>query len=393
MVKVKLNLPINSTFLSEVIYEGLLYLIKNSDVKYFTHREIEFKENFLKIAYKELKDYENIKIALTGNDYPNTKKLFEKLNLPNVTSKNLNDLFNKLHENANEFIIEKHEINLIQKIKKNNVLYGIDNKAEGISLQLLKVDRYTGFTSIETEYITQQLPSYFSKELILIALLGIYSSYVTSISLISEKGFRQTHYFLFFSPEEILILLSKGDFNLLESKLILKEKMKEIVKERIKSAHLNEILLLDINLNLELHKNMEKENLDKLSTLLVKLNPEGQTYKIYEETPITIFRELVFHKKIKEYFKNHEKFVEFISNFLNEKSVKAALSSFTSKSDMKETNDLLSGIINLYKFIVLGDTQSFSEFIRNIWNAYEKTKEEKRGIQYLNLLKSFSYQI
>jgi hypothetical protein len=395
MVKVKLGLPIDSTFLSEVIYEGLLYLVKNGYAKYFNYKEIEFKENFLSLAYEKLENYGNIKITLTGNDDVNTK-LFRMFNLSTVNSRKiLNDLFDKLHSYSNTFYCVKNEINLAPKIKGKTILYDIEDKKEGISLQLLKIDRYTGISSLETNYVSQQLTSYFSKELILIALLGVYSSYVTTLFLPSEKGFQQIYYFLFFFPEETLGLLSKGNNGLFEAKFIMKEKMKKIINERIKSAYLNEVLLLDVILNLELYKFMKETNLDKISTMLVKLNPEGQTYKIYETLPITVFKEMVFHKKIEKYFRRYEKFAEPVLNFLNDQNVKVALNSLTTRSKMPEADNLLSAIINLYRFVILGDTQGLSEFIREAWNAYEKTKNQNpaRALHYIELLKKFSYYI
>jgi len=395
MVKVKLGLPIDSTFLSEVIYEGLLYLVKNGYAKYFNYKEIEFKEDFLSLAYEKLENYENIKITLTGNDDVNTK-LFRMFNLSTVNSRKiLNDLFDKLHSYSNTFYCVKNEINLAPKIKGKTILYDIEDKKEGISLQLLKIDRYTGISSLETNYISQHLTSYFSKELILIALLGIYSSYVTTLFPPSEKGFQQIYYFLFFSPEETLGLLSKGNNGLFEAKFIMKEKMKKIINEHIKSAYLNEVLLLDVILNLELYKFMKETNLDKISTILIKLNPEGQTYKIYETLPITVFKEMVFHKKIEKYFRHHEKFAEPVLNFLNDQNVKVALNSLTTRSKMPEADNLLSAIINLYRFVILGNTQGLSEFIREAWNAYEKTKNQNptKALHYIELLKKFSYYI
>jgi hypothetical protein len=395
MVKVKLGLPIDSTFLSEVIYEGLLYLVKNGYAKYFNYKEIEFKEDFLSLAYEKLENYGNIKITLTGNDDVNTK-LFRMFNLSTVNSRKiLNDLFDKLHSYSNTFYCVKNEINLAPKIKGKTILYDIEDKKEGISLQLLKIDRYTGISSLETNYISQHLTSYFSKELILIALLGIYSSYVTTLFLPSEKGSQQIYYFLFFSPEETLGLLSKGNNGLFEAKFIMKEKMKKIINEHIKSAYLNEVLLLDVILNLELYKFMKETNLDKISTILIKLNLEEKTYKIYETLPITVFKEMVFHKKIEKYFRHYEKFAEPVLNFLNDQNVKVALNSLTTRSKMPEADNLLSAIINLYRFVILGNTQGLSEFIREAWNAYEKTKNQNptKALHYIELLKKFSYYI
>jgi hypothetical protein len=62
---------------------------------------------------------------------------------------------------------------------------------------------------------------------------------------------------------------------------------------------------------------------------------------------------------------------------------------------MPEADNLLSAIINLYRFVILGNTQGLSEFIREAWNAYEKTKNQNptKALHYIELLKKFSYYI
>ncbi|MCM8803226.1 MAG: hypothetical protein NC827_07975 [Candidatus Omnitrophica bacterium] len=392
MVKINLALPIDSTFLSEVMYEGILYLISKYGVS-FNSKESVVEDSFLKDCFKNLSPdvYENIKVVLTGNDDINTK-IFEKFGLSSVTSKKvLYDLYRKLQENSTYFN-SKNEINLKQELKGSSILFDVDDKKDGLSLQLLKLDRYTGLTTTDLHYSSKKLTSYFSKELILISLIGIYSSYITSIITMTSKGRMSTHYFLFFAPDEILSLLSRKERAFISKVIKVKDEIKSLVKDVISFSQFNEILLLELTLNTKIHESLENENLDKISTLMFKICPEGQTYKIYEVVPITLFKDALFNYKVKEYFKGrHEIFLEAVQNFLHNENVRRALSSLNSRKKMDEADNILSAIQNLYKFITFGDIQGYLTFTRNIFVAHDKTKNEQGSSPYLPLLVRFPY--
>jgi len=390
MVRIKLDLPVDSTFLSQIIYGGIVYIISRYGIS-FNAREAVVEDNFLKDFFGKLDDYKDIRIVLTGNDNVNTE-LFKKFNLNSVRSKKvLNDLFSSLQENST--ILEtRSEISLKQTVRGKDVLFDIDSKKDGISFQLLKVDRYTGFTSTDLNYTAKQLTSYFSKELILLSLVGIYSSYITTSLTPSSKGLIPTYYFLFLSPEETLDLLSKGDLEFLKKCVSVKNIVREVIKEIISFSQTNEMLLLELMLNVKLHESMEKHNLEKISTTMFKLCPEGQTYKIYENIPLTIFRETLFNYKIKEYYgPKYLNFIKSVQFFLNDGHVRSALMSFTSRNKRKEADSILLAIQHLYKFVTLGDTQHLFNFMREILNAHEKIKDKEGWSPYLNILKHFPY--
>ncbi|MCX8188217.1 MAG: hypothetical protein N3F64_00730 [Nitrososphaeria archaeon] len=392
MVKINLSLPVDSTFLSEVMYEGLLYSISKYGIQ-FNSREAVVDDSFLKGCFENIEPevYEDIRVVLTGNDNINTE-IFKKFNIPNVISKKvLYDLFRKLKENS-IYLDSKNVINLKQEVKGSTVLFDVNNKKDGLSLQLLKLDRYTGLTTIDLQYTTKQLTSYFSKELILISLLGIYSSYITTVNVMTSKGPMSTYYFLFFSPDEILSLLLKEDQTSLGKFIEVKNAIRNLVKDVISYSQFNEILLLELILNTGIQKSLEKENLDKLSTIMFKVCPEGQTYKIYEVIPLTIFKDTLYNYRIKDYFRErYESFFEAAQKFLYDVNVRRALASFNLRKKKDEADNILVAIQNLYKFITFGDTQGFLTFVRNLLIAHDKTKNDRGESPYLRLLKNFPY--
>ncbi|MEM3404149.1 MAG: hypothetical protein QXJ17_06420 [Nitrososphaeria archaeon] len=391
MVRIKLELPIDSTFLSETIYEGLLFAIaKSNSVRNFNTQQIEFEDAFLSNSFKEAEDYANVKITLTGNDNINTE-LFKKLGLTEVKSdKKINQLFERLHENA-EGLNSKSEIEIAYKLKGRIVLFDVEDKKEGLSLQLLKVDRYTGFTSIETTYTCQQLTSYFSKELILISLLGVYSSHVHTLHMPTARGLQPAYYFLFFSPDETMNLFSGYNTALVDRLISIKNRVKKVLRETLEYSSLNEILCLQLILDLEIHKQMENDNLDKLSLILFRVNPEGHTYKIYEVLPLILHRQTLFHSKVREFFgDNSESFVKAVSTFLSDRRIRSVLASLNKRTRMNETDQILKAIQYLYRFVVIGDASGLSNFIRSVAEAHEKCKDNKGLSPYLYLIRSFN---
>jgi len=150
MVRIKLSLPPDSTFLSEVIYEGILFSITNSNCT-FSLSKVEIEQEFLTKSYDALSDerIQTVGIVMSKNDIK--AKIFEKLGIEFSSRKTFNDLL-KAIKDYRKHLKPKAEIHIELKINKKDVLMDVKKKAEGLAApQLLKVDRYTGFSSLETD--------------------------------------------------------------------------------------------------------------------------------------------------------------------------------------------------------------------------------------------------
>lgn len=392
MVRIKLDLPPDSTFLSEVIYEGLMFLILKTRCE-FNPKEINAGSDCLNRAYSSLDDERigNIRIVMSGNDNINAK-IFEKLGLSNVKSrKTYYDLINLLKEHSSS-IKSKEEVNIELKAFKKDVLMDLNNKNEGISApQLFKVDRYTGISSLDTDYTSQQLTFYFSKEIALISLLGVYSSFVISV----RQQQHSYYYFLFFSPDEIVNLLNSE--KLVDKFFTIKDTVAEEFRKILSRSTLNELLLTEITLNVELQRLMENENLEKVSLLLFKIAPEGQTYKIYEQISLTIYRNPAFYRIAEKYSHNAISFCEQLGRAVSSDVILRTLSSLNTKNKHSEADNILKAIQMLYRFVVLGDPQGWFGFLRELHNSHAKLvnssdgRERRRAENYLRLVKSISY--
>lgn len=375
MPKVRLSLPVDSTFLSSVIYEGLLYLIPEHS-KTFSLRDIDFENDFLAKAFSQLEDdrIANVRIVMAENDNINAK-IFEKIGLALQSRKTFYDLLKMLKDNSNAIKLTKN-IDIELKINKKDILIDLNKKGDGISApQLLKIDRYTGFSSLETPYTSQQLTLYTSTEVALIALLGIYSAFVVS----TRQQQQNNYYFLFFSPDEVLKLLANGNKDLIKAYLQVKDKAREMLSEIIARHYSHELLIAEVALNLEIRDLLKKENLDKVSLMLFKISPEGQTYKIYEIVPLEFFSDTRLDA-ISKYFRDQERLIETLREVVSPRSILLeALASMNRKNRYAEAENILVAIQGLYRFVVLGDAQGFQEFMQKLSEAVRKLENSEDG--------------
>jgi len=375
MPKVRLSLPVDSTFLSSVIYEGLLYLIPEHS-KTFSLRDIDFENDFLAKAFSQLEDdrIANVRIVMAENDNINAK-IFEKIGLALQSKKTFYDLLKMLKDNSNAIKLTKN-IDIELKINKKDILIDLNKKGDGISApQLLKIDRYTGFSSLETPYTSQQLTLYTSTEVALIALLGIYSAFVVS----TKQQQQNNYYFLFFSPDEVLKLLANGNKDLIKAYLQVKDKAREMLSEIIARHYSHELLIAEVALNLEIRDLLKKENLDKVSLMLFKISPEGQTYKIYEIVPLEFFSDTRLDA-ISKYFRDQERLIETLREVVSPRSILLeALASMNRKNRYAEAENILVAIQGLYRFVVLGDAQGFQEFMQKLSEAVRKLENSEDG--------------
>ena len=385
MAKIVVTLPRDSTLLSNILYEGLLFTTQFSQAK-FDGISLDLPNDFLIKALKRLDDerIEKIKISMVGKNDNINKKLFKILGV-NVTSRgNYNDFIRKMKEYADKLKVSR-DIRLGIEFKRDEMV--IDVVDEDLTAQLLKVDRYTGVTSLEGRYTSRQITLYASKEAVVLFALGLYSSYITSTG--------NMFFLLTFSPEEIEDMLNRVDDQEYVKKLFrVKEKVIVFLRDVLSKITINEVILLELYLNAEIRKLIKKEQLEKISVVLFKVAKEGNTYKIYEQVPITIYKELKFYDVIKMYFKNAEDFLENLAEVLKPDGV--IFKALENMDKYEEANNIIRAVYGAYRFIVLGHANGWYEFLREIDNAYRKLKGSKkrkeisRAKSYRNILSRFA---
>jgi len=395
----KMTIPPDSTFLSEVMYEGILQYLKNGGNMKKALENVCREERILKGS-----------LPLVGNDLSVKKKSRYEIRFPEKLLQLMNpSVYNdglirqKIEKKENiknlfqgEFIkgitesqyVDQMKLdfeNILVELKKDSMVIGGDELA---APQILKVDRYTGITSLEEEYTDKQMTLRLSKDMALLFLLGMCSSYVAY-----DKPYI---YFLFFSPDEVVyMLLGSGEQveRIISSYFMIKNNVVNKLREIIRGLVTNEILLLEVALGVELQELMLKENIDRISMILFRIAIEGNTYKVYELVPIHIYRKPAFYEILKTYVRDPLRFCRKLSDELSpSKPILKTLASFKSKNKFPEADNILRAIQGLYRFIILGDSEGLLQFHREISNAYTKLvnsssgNERARAVYYLRLL-------
>jgi len=381
---IKSNFPLDNTFLSLIVNESLLNFIGNINCKLkFDGNSVEvkfsesLKETFIKVYLSINKE---ISIGMVRNDryfIRDFKKYFgvDDLNIRQT----FHDLLAKVKENVNRFNFQQEDIHLSLEIKGDLVLFEPNKNASITAPQIYKIDRFTGYTSAETTFTTKQLKLKYSGETALLCLLGLISSHVLS----KREGDNWCYYFLFFSPEEILKLYLEQNRNLIRKYFFVKDKAIEVLRDAYKVMTSSEIILLELALNLKIQELLSKYNFDKISFILFKVAREGQdSYKIYEQIPVIIYRKITFIEIVKKYFKNSEEFIKrLIELFENKRSrLWMALQNKDQSTQYPEGDNIFKAIMGLYRFIILGDLQGYYQFTREIFNCYRIHENSNKTI-------------
>jgi hypothetical protein len=191
-----------------------------------------FAEVYSKLDDNVLND---LSINTVGNDEPQQKRgkitpgfwqnLFEsfKINFKKEEKiQSYGNLLKRLKENNMNLIISR-DIEAIFNISGKNFII---DKDEITAPQLLKVERYTGITSLESNLSTRQITIRCSREILLLALLGIYSSFVITTKILKGQNYKPSYYFLFLSPEESSKLIYERNINLIDAVFRVKDKIK-----------------------------------------------------------------------------------------------------------------------------------------------------------------------
>jgi len=356
---IELRLPTDSSFTNLVLYEGIIYLMRETSPQRKNH-ELQIDPKDLAAVYNNLDQQRisKIRLFISGNDKKPISKFLKSYRISSSTKiSSYDNVINTLKENANKLIIKQNKITLQLSVERKNVSIGGQklNKNTGISLQLFKVERYTGITSTELTYSTKQLTTYLSPETLLIGLLGIYSSYVQTVR---EKNFN--YYFLLFDPREIADILNsnKNVENIMNMKNVVRDELAKVIGKHFSE----ELMIAEIIVNVALQDEMVKNNLEKLSLILVRVAHEGKTYKIYQIIPLTIVKRK-FASKVLYDIINPDGF----------------LLSRLSKRDNVEYNNLIMAINGLYRYVILNDQQGLFTMIRELHNAYHKVKSDEKS--------------
>lgn len=396
--------------MTSILWEGLLYSLRFSPVQ----RKgdiLEVPTNFLANALNKIDeevlgkarevrmvkdDRECVRLMLKACGIENRAGNYGKLlsilkhNAPKIVSK---EEIQFTVELSGDMIIDRPEV-IEEKEKKKKKKLAVP--------QLFKVDRYTGLSSLEsTNYFSGQLTIRTSKEIFLLLLLGLCSSFITARRQKTDRKRKDEYFFLTFSPEEIEGMLAQlYEKEYIDRLFRTKEEIRRCLKPALEKTAISEAILLRLFLTVEVERLLEKENLDKLSATLFRISMEDRTYKVYEQIPVGLRRgEYHFGEIMEKYFKSD--LMKDLSNFLQPDGVvfDALRNLHESPEKYPEANNVLNAVLGLYKFVTAENLDGLSDFVRELYNAYRKLESSDRQDKskrcraetYLRIIKSFSF--
>jgi hypothetical protein len=157
-----------------------------------------------------------------------------------------------------------------------------------------------------------------------------------------------------------------------------------------------EALIIETLLNLSFIEALEKSNLDKISLILFRIDHEGQTYKIYDQLPIYVYRKSFAYEILNKYFSKKEEFCNEISKALNKNGIIGkSLINYIKGGEVKEAPALLRAIKELYRFVVFADASGLFGFLRNLQDAVNILRAENKRLddmkRYVELISKIEY--
>ena len=173
--------------------------------------------------------------------------------------------------------------------------------------------------------------------------------------------------------------------------------MRELLSETLRSSVTSEVMVLEVMLSTKIRSELMNMNLDKVDFNVFKISPEGMTYKIYETVPISVYREPMFYTILAERGIRADKLCEKLHEALSPNDViMEALRSFNQKNKYSEADAVLRGVLNLYRFVSLGDTQGLFGFLRSLEEAYKileggDKRAQARAKRYASIQREISH--
>ncbi|AKG38432.1 hypothetical protein MA03_02895 [Infirmifilum uzonense] len=223
-------------------------------------------------------------------------------------------------------------------------------KKKGLSLQIMKVDRYQNISSLELGTLGDQITPYADTRAALLFLLGILSSFSTRVGM--------DHYFVLSTPSAYGHA-EQNPTEYMGFKNVVIRELKEAMDEI--GGWMDEYVYLRIIFNSELVR-LAKERRGSLKVgsvrfRILRITKEGQTHKVYMDFPL----EINLQSKLYE----NDTLVEEVRESL--RSLSCYLSRFMRRNDSKgEGYHAYNAVKKLYMYAETQNPVFWSEYNREI---------------------------
>jgi hypothetical protein len=294
------------------------------------------------------KNLEDLNAILTGNDYPSIRRFCSASEGAKV---NLELLLECL---KNRFTAGDYIATVKVDLNNNAQIYGSRDfveksfsevKKEVLSLQIMKVDRYQGISSIELKALSKQVTTYADAPATLLFLLGVLSTFSV------RRG--TEHYFILLSPTEYASA-EKEPTLYLNIKNMVRREVRTAVEEM--NGWFEEYVYLRLLLNKEIVERTKSMMKDVVSLRIVKISREGQTLKVYADYPLAIFTRSKVYENLD--------LIDCVNSSLD--SVAGCASRFVSGKAGEEGCHAYMAIKKLYMYVNTFNPTFLAEYNREI---------------------------
>jgi len=224
---------------------------------------------------------DDLNVVLTGNDYNSIRRICKAGGGEKITLEFLLEcLMNRLRDVGEYSVMVKVDLNNYAQIygTEDFIKKGLSEvKRSGLSLQIMKVDRYQGISSFELKTFSKQITTYADAPASLLFLLGVLSTF--SVKRNAEL------YFIFLGSTEYASGVKEPTLYL-NIKNMVRREVRTTVEEM--NGWFEEYVYLKILLNKEILERAKSMMKEAVNLRIVKISREGQTLKVYADYPLTI---------------------------------------------------------------------------------------------------------
>ncbi|WP_449462204.1 hypothetical protein PQ610_06580 [Tardisphaera miroshnichenkoae] len=302
-MKIAINWPPDESFVSSIMYEGLMFIESESpggdltDLKNKLLARSQLEEKNIAGNHKKSQEVEAsiageeesakassgdeaehsislMRLPLIGNDLK-LKGLKELAEKHGVSIKGVASLINLVDK------LGVTDMGIYRGLVNDSYLMGSKSfleepKDPKFPLQIMKLDRYQGFSVLERSLFKKQITVYMDPAALVVFLSGLVSSYITNVGA--------DHYFLLFGSSVLPEALRNPVMW-----MSIKAKFKDDLREDIWRVRNNEELIaLSVLLSTAGIRSAKENKQDRLSLRVIRVVNEGKAFKIYNAIPLEI---------------------------------------------------------------------------------------------------------
>jgi len=389
-VRVKVRIPPDGSFLSSTIYEGLLRLLA-AGARVTGPNELEAPPDVLRSAFRQVAEWarDGLKLANTGkNDVKYIKILLQTFNIryediaprkkpkkgekEGAVAKKLpyGRVIDAIASSDDGWGSLRDTTLRIEVDIKSRAIYVSATKKDALQLPVFKPDRYKGIRLPEAGIVTDMYQFGVGREAALIALLGMGGAHVASIG--------GMHFFLFIDPgmaAEVLTApaLGKDPSKVARAYLDARDAGAKALRGLEDAIVYAEAAVSRLVLDLAVRRAMRAGNISRLALRLVRVDEEGNTYKIYSDVPVTI---AAGEAEYAEVLADHLDPGSPIIRCLRKEAMRLRVKGV---QPCEEGPHVVSAALWLFRYVTAGSAEFLSHYVRELVAAADIAEVAEKG--------------